>query len=324
MKAILSLTLAVLMLAAGRDALAEPTVVCRETDGALELFSRGRLIVRYHTAIVDPPEGIPPVFRRSGFIHPVATPQGRVVTADFPPDHAHQHGLFAAWVKTTFEGRAVDFWNQAGQTGAVEHVRTVGIEQGDRSAAFTVELRHSDLTAPGGPKPVLQEFWTVRAHDAPEGFLFDIDSRQTCIADAPLVIEEYHYGGMGFRGSSQWFSAVKDQPAPFEFRTSAGLDRLEGNHTRPDWVLAHGRIDGEECGLAVMGHPANFRHPEPVRLHPTKPYFVFSPCVLGAFPSEPGVERRARYRYFVFDGPADAERINRVWEEFRDQAAVDR
>lgn len=298
-------------------AAAAAAVVCREGPGMVELLCRDRPVLRYHTAVVEPPPGIDPVFRRSGFIHPVWTPEGRVVTADFPADHAHQHGLFCAWVKTTFEGRAVDFWNQAGQTGRVEHVRLVGLRNGPDSAEFTVELRHTDLTAPGGPRSVLRELWTVRGRDVPQGFLFDIDSRQTCIADSPLVVQEYHYGGMAFRGADAWFA--RQGQAAFQFLTSEGLGRIEGNHTRPRWVAAHGEIDGAECGIAILGHPENFRHPEPVRLHPTKPYFVFAPCVLGEFRLQPGVEHRARYRYYVYDGPLDREAIEQVWEAYRQE-----
>ncbi len=296
---------------------AQEAVVCREGEGVVELLCRDRPVLRYHTAVVEPPAGIAPVFRRSGFIHPVWTPQGRVVTADFPADHPHQHGLFCAWVKTTFEGREVDFWNQAGETGRVEHVRLVSLRNEPDFAEFTVELRHSDLTAPAGPRPVLRELWTIRGRDVPQGFLFDLESRQTCIAESPLIVQEYHYGGMGFRGAEAWFAPRGE--ARFQFLTSEGLGRLEGNHTRPHWVAAHGEIDGGECGIAIMGHPRNFRHPEPVRLHPTKPYFVFSPCVLGEFRLEPGIEHRARYRYYVYDGPLDRDAIERVWEAYRQE-----
>lgn len=303
-------------------AAAERSLACRQTPEALELLADGQLVLRYHTAVAEPPQGIDPVYRRSGFIHPVQSPSGRCLTADFPPDHAHQHGLFNAWVNTTFQGRQVDFWNQAGKTGSVEHRRVVSTGATSNSAEFTVELQHTDLSAPDGPVPVLKELWTVRLLAHPTGRLFDIESRQTCIADSPLIVNEYHYGGMGFRGSSEWF-AEKGQPATdFEFQTSEGRDRIQGNHTRPRWVVAHGTLDGAPCGLAVMGHPENFRHPEPVRLHPTKPYFVFAPCVLGEFRLEPGVEHVARYRYFVFDGPIDQDAINAVWQDYTRGAAA--
>jgi hypothetical protein len=295
---------------------AQGELTCRVLDGGVELARDGQVVLHYHTSVVRPPAEIDPVYARSGFIHPVRTPGGRVVTADFPPDHAHQHGLFAAWVNTTFQDRKVDFWNQAGRTGRIEHVRLLKTESAADTAAFTAELRHVDLTSPGGEQPVLRELWTVRAYDGEGPFVFDIESRQTCIADTPLTINEYHYGGMAFRGSSQWFSPDKAAPADFQFLTSEGLDRISGNHTRPRWVVAHGSIDGQPCGLAVMGHPDNPRYPEPVRLHPTKPYFVFSPPVLGEMVMEPGQEQVRRYRYVAFDGPPDGTRLDQELQKF--------
>jgi hypothetical protein len=305
-----------LLIVAFESPAAERRTAVRQDERGIELVHSGRAVLRYHTAVAEPPAGIDAVYRRSGFLHPVATPSGRVVTADFPADHAHQHGIFSAWVKTSFEGRPVDFWNQAGRTGAVEHVRVVETKSDDAGAEFTVELRHSDLTAPGGAKPVLRELWTVTLLARSPQHIFDIESRQTCVADSPLTIHEYHYGGMAFRGCDAWFSADKRRPTDFQFLTSEGLSRPEGNHTRPNWVASAGMVDGAPCGIAVLQHPANFRHPAPARLHDSKPYFVFSPCVLGEFQLEPGVERVWRYRYVVFDGPVDAAAIDSLWQEF--------
>jgi hypothetical protein len=279
---------------------------------------QGRPVLQYNTAVVEPPEGIDPVFRRSGHIHPVWTPAGRIVTDEFPLDHPHQHGLFAAWVNTTFEGRNVDFWNQKGRTGNVEHVKVDDVVSGDVFGGFTVTLRHLDLTAPGGPKPVLKERWTVRVYDVndkvktpadqpvapPDRCLFDIESVQTCIADAPLVLNEYHYGGMAFRGSGQWFHRPEH-----DFLTSEGRTRADGNHTRPNWVSAHGPVDGAPCGVTFFCHAENFRAPHPVRLHPDKPYFVFTPPVLGEFRIEPGEEYVSRYRVLVHDGKPDVDAL---------------
>ncbi len=295
--------------AAPSSADASSTIHCIETDDVLELRHGEQPILRYHKSIVQPPEGVSPLYARSGHLHPVWTPAGRVVTSEFPADHLHQHGVFSAWVKTTFEGRSVDFWNQKGGTGTVEHVRVLDRVPRGENAGFTVELRHLDLSAPGGPKPVLREIWQVTATAQQGAFLFDIESRQTCIADSPLLIHEYHYGGMAFRGADAWLN-TSDTASGFRFETSEGLDRIDGNHTRPRWVAARGPIDGSPCTLAIAGKPGNFRHPQPVRLHPSKPYFVFSSCVLGEFQLNPGVEHVNSYRYVVADGTLSPEQID--------------
>ena len=93
-----------------------------------------------------------------------------MVTDDFPPDHAHQHGLFFAWVNTTFDGRKVDFWNQHNRTGRVGNDPDdpgPTFNGGPIRAEFSAALRHDDLTAPGGPAPVLDETWAITAYDIP-------------------------------------------------------------------------------------------------------------------------------------------------------------
>jgi hypothetical protein len=290
-----------------------PSLEVRRDARAVTIVRNGREALRYNLAAVEPPAGMDPVFRRSGHIHPIWTPGGRVVTDEFPADHPHQHGLFAAWVNTTFEGRHVDFWNQGGKTGTVEHVSLDEVTEGDGNAEFTATLRYVDLSAPDGPKPALIEVWRVRAYaaDAETPLVFDLESRQRCAGDAPLTLNAYHYGGMAFRGAAEWFKQKEHN-----FLTSEGKTRADGNHTRPNWVCIHGLVEGAPCSVAVLGHPDNFRSPQPVRLHPDKPYFVFSPPVLGEFRINPGEEYVSRYRYVVHDGPPDRELYERQWSEY--------
>jgi hypothetical protein len=87
-------------------------------------------------------------------------------------------------------------------------------------------------------------------------------------------------------------------------------------------VCAHGVLDGTECCVTVFCHPENFRAPQPVRLHPDKPYFVFTPPVLGAFEIAPGEELRARYRYAVHNGPPDTALYERLWQDYADPPSV--
>lgn len=278
------------------------TVTCRDTGRALELAVSGRPVLTYHTATVMPPPELPAVFKRSGFLHPVRTPSGRVVTADFPADHAHQHGIFFAWKQSEFEGRPIDFWNQADETGAVEHVAVNQTQNGPVFAEFDVSLRHVDISAPQGPRPVLDETWTVRLYPLRDVFVFDLISRQQCASDSPLRLLEYHYGGMGYRGPVAWLG----ESSGFAMTTSEGLNQKSGNHSRPQWVDCTGPLAGRPCGLRVIQHPGNFRYPQPVRLHPSKPYFVFAPEVLGEFSIEPKQVYESRYRYVTFDGGPSA------------------
>ncbi len=277
----------------------------------LSLFVRDKEVLQYAMSVRQPPPGIEAVYAHSGHIHPLFTPNGKVVTAEFPADHAHQHGIFNAWVSTTFEGRKLDFWNQKEQSAKVEHAHLLSCVSGPVFAEFVVEMLHADLIAPGGAQPVLKDVWTVRAWRTSSGYLVDLESRQTCVAQSPLVVEEYHYGGMSFRGREEWLGVSASR-----FITSEGKNRADGNHSRPRWVAIEGELDGSECSVAIMGHPDNSRHPEPVRLHPNKPYFVFTPPQLGRFELLPGKEHVSRYRYWVTDNLVDSKLVDSLWRAY--------
>jgi Methane oxygenase PmoA len=278
-----------------------PGLVDRE--GKLSLQHAAEEILTYHTATSSPPKGIAAHYARSGHIHPLQTPTGKTVTAEFPADHAHQHGVFFAWVHSEFAGHEVDFWNQGKQLGTVRHRRLVEARAGEVYAGFIAELEHLDLTA--GEKVVLHETCRVLGVKIDDSFLIDIESTQTAATDEPLKILKYHYGGFGWRGPSEWLLPEGSSDATgCEFLTSEGHSRVPGNHTRPQWVSVTGKVGGDLCTVAIFGHPQNLRHPQPVRLHPDKPYFCFAPCVLGDFEITRNQPLTSRYRLITHDGPA--------------------
>jgi len=279
-------------------------------EKSIKLLARTKPVLTYNKAVRTPPDGISPLYQRSGHIHPVRTPSGKMVSDEFPSDHLHQHALFAAWVKTEFDGHPVDFWNQKKGQGTVEHRRIISQKTGPVFSTFTVELAHVDLTNKDAPVDVIKEQWTVRLFIYPGLRLFEIDSVQTVVAKSHLLIQKHHYGGMAFRGSSEWIKSEHD------FLTSEGKNRIDGNHSRPNWATLFGKVDGEACGIAMFSHPKNLRSPQPIRLHPTMPYFVYSPCVLGEIPLKPGESIHSQYRFVTYDGEPDAAHLNQLWQDY--------
>jgi hypothetical protein len=290
-----------------------------ETDSLIRVTLRGKPVLQYIKKTQSVPEGTPKYFSRSGYIHPVYTPTGQELTGDYPADHAHQHALFFAWVKSNFNGQKVDFWNQAKDLGKIEFREVVNLSCGDQNVAFSV--RHAFMVKDGDKWiDALHETWTVTVHQtSADHFLFDIVSVQQCASDKSLGLAEYHYGGMAIRGNYQWLQEKEDSnihPGDMQFLTSEGKDRWEGNHTHPNWVAFSGKIDGQEVSAAVFCSPENFRAPQPVRIHPNKPYFCFAPMVDGAFKIEPDTEYVSRYRYLVTSNATDVNMIQKHWDEY--------
>ena len=296
---------------AGKHPGAPGMVECLDRNGSLVVRAAGKDVIRYNYAAVPPPEGADPVYARSGYIHPVWTPDGRVISNDFPGNHLHHHGIWAPWTSTEFEGRQVDFWNMGKGEGRVEFVKLEGTFSGAERGGFSARHRFVDLTARGGEKAALRETWVVTVKPSADPFIFDLVSTQTCATDASLKLLKYRYGGMGFRGSGEWEGA-----AGVEFLTSEGKTREDGHATRAKWCIMTGQVEGRGASIAFLCHPKNFRFPQPMRIHPDEPFFNFAPCQAGDFEIKPGDEYVARYRYVVSNRRLTAEEVEGYWEEY--------
>ena len=77
-----------------------------------------------------------------------------------------------------------------------------------------------------------------------------------------------------------------------------------------------GTVDNQLTGVAILSHPDNFRSPQPMRLHPSEPFFCFAPSQLGDWKIEPGQPYVSKYRFIVSDGPANKEVIDRMWNDY--------
>ena len=226
---------------------------------------------------MPPPTGVQPVhMSRGGYIHPILTPTGIQVDDDYPLNHKHHHGIWSVWTKTEFEGRHPDFWNMGDKTGTSEPRGFKDLFSGPVCGGFHAEHQMIDLSAKP-PKPAINEQWDVIAFRAGEGdkpyYVFDIIVHHQCASESPLVLPEYLYGGMGFRGASDWNGEGK-----YTFLTDDGKDVKSGNGTRCRWCFTGGLVKGQPAGITIFCGTDSFRYPQPVRLNPKEPFFCYAPA----------------------------------------------
>ncbi len=299
---------------------AEPLKI-EESENTIMVKQYGRTVVTYNKVSPPVPKGLDKVYERSGCLHPVTSPEGRVVTQMFPADHAHQHGVFSAWVNTTFDGKPIDFWNLPGRTGRVLHERVVSNFEEREKAGFEVDLLHRAVTDPA--VDVLRERWKITVHPTDGTYhCFDLETVQTALTDKPLTINKYHYGGLALRGPTRWLSDTdsdaREEPnlarEASDFVNNLGSSRAKANHQHAKWVALAGQIDGKPVSVAVLCHETNFRAPQAARIHPTKPYFCFAPCVDEAFIIDRDHPFESRYRFLVTDAKPDPEWLDRQWK----------
>ena len=244
----------------------------------------------------------PAHYTGSGFIHPLYSPGGKILTDGFPAGHAHQNGIFSAWTRAIYKGDTVDFWNRQQLRGKVEHLRVDTVLQGlvatqVQTTGRFVSLKHGDI---------LHETRTVTVYPFGDAFVLDMELVQKNITTDTLFIPQYHYGGFALRGSRTWNpDDVQHFSQHWNLLTSTGIQGPAANDTHAEWVSIWGDTGEGVAGVAVFSHPDNFRHPQAIRVHPSMPYWCFCPCIDGPFFIAPDQPFIARYRYFSFDGVPD-------------------
>jgi hypothetical protein len=206
------------------------------------------------------------------------------------------------------------------KTGAVQFESLDEVWSGAAFAGLRAKNRYVDLTTEK-PTTALLEKWELRVYPILGGasgwILFDVDLVQERTGDTPLVLDEYRYGGVGFRGTGEWLPK-----GALTFLSSEGKDRESGNGAQARWCRMSGNVDGRPAAIVLYGHPSNFRAPQPVRINPDQPFFCWAPPVLGRFEIKPGEPYVARYRFAVFGRVPEVPEIERLWSDYAEPPKV--
>lgn len=262
------------------------------------------------------------IYYRGGYLHPLFTPKGHVITEQYTQRRPHQNGIWTGWYKTEWNGIEPNFWIQDEGTGEVEVHSIDKIRNGPVYAELQT-THHFIETITGNFAPILSDKWTVRAYAIPESeswnaHLFDLEVEQSNITEHAFTLLEYIYGGVGFRGSDQWIGEENMQ-----LITSEGENREEAHMSRARWVLLSGTIDGEMTNIAILSHPDNLRFPQPMFVNQQEPFFIFAPLQLGDFTLGPAETFIAKYRYVIMDGQIPTtESIERLWQDYANPPRV--
>jgi hypothetical protein len=289
-------------------------------EGAITFRSDNRNLLRYQFQTVYPPAGIDTNYKRSGFIHPLWTPHGQVLTRIQPPDHYHHYGIWNPWTHTVFEKDTVDFWNIKGHQGTVRFAKFISQTNGPVFSEFEVLHEHVVFKKDGSEKIALNEIQTVRVYN-PQGqkdyFIVDITSQLRCATDSPLLIVAYRYAGLGWRATEEW---TKDNCEVF---TSEGTTRKKTDGVKARWIATQGTLGNDYGGVVMMSYPANYNHPEPLRIWDEKAnggrgdmFANFAPTKDKDWLLEPGKTYTLKYRLLVYNGKMSVQKAEGAWQYF--------
>ena len=300
-----------------------PAVTINDQDSAVTFSINNQAVLTYQYALATMPPGVDDIYRRGGFIHPLRSLGGGVLTRIQPPDHYHHYGIWNPWTHTEYEGRSLDFWNLAKGQGTILAKGVTSLTEGPVMAHLTAWHEHvayPDSTDRSKRETLLNELWDLRVwNTTPEQptYLVDFTSTLSNATDQPFTIKAYRYQGFGFRANKDW----NDRTA--RLLTSAGMNKANGNGTRARWVAVQGPTEAGTSGVVFMTHPANVNFPEQIRIWPEgmnegqeNVFFNFNPAQEQDWVLKPHQTYALKYRMLVYDGAIDTAAAQRYWQDF--------
>jgi len=290
-----------------------------DDNGALIINANHKNLLQYNYKTHYPPAGVDTAFKRSGYIHPLWTPNGQSLTRIDAPDHYHHYGLWNPWTKVLFEGETVDFWNLKDRKGTVRFADIVSVNEGAVYGDYQTLHKHVAFKKDGSEKTAINELQSVRIYqpdDKQDYYLADITIQLNCASDSPVLLQEYRYGGLGWRATEKW----NDENS--ETLTSEGKTRKDADGSKARWAIVQGSLDQDYGGAVMMSYPTNYNYPEPLRIWPEKMngrgdvYANFSPTKDKDWPLKPGHDYVLKYRFLVFNGKFTKEQAEAAWQNF--------
>jgi hypothetical protein len=270
----------------------------------LTVMDEGRVLdYRYGDQL---PVGLDGGLVRSCYIHPLYSLDGEPLTADFPADHLHHHGLFWAWPFVRVRGLDTQTWHPAEPSLRQHFVKWVKREADWRGRYMVVE----NAWKLGEAETVVKETVNVSVHLASDvGRSIDVEVVIRPVG-GPLELrgaseDNKGYGGLCFRGAPLLKDAV--------MTTDEGP--LEADSTGRPFRWAD--LSTPSLGVAVFVSPDHPGYP-PAWLIRNSYAGVINPCWPGLAGAvlAPDVPVSLRYRVYVHRGDAAAGRVKEAFEAY--------
>ena len=296
-------------------------VTLQESSKGINFLLDGKLVLSYQMTKEPVPSGIKEAYSKSGFIHPIQSPSGQVLSRIQPVDHYHHYGIWGPYTRATIGGREVDFWNLGDEKGRVDFSHVLSKKQAGGAAELTVRQNHIDLKAASESQIAMTEDLRIKVKPADKGryFMEYTSTLQTDIVGG-ILLDDYRYGGgIGFRATEVWGDANST------ILTSEGKDRATADGSNARWILVTGQSDHSsgKSGILFMSHNTNQSHPEPLRVWPPGQYegkgnvFIeFCPIRHTSWEIQPGKRYSLTYRMLVFDGELTVQEAENYWKSF--------
>ncbi len=256
------------------------------------------------------PKSLDGLFERAGYVHPLYSLDGTVITEDFPEDHPHHHGIFSAWHQILLNDSMIaDGWTSENISWEVTETKTERVEKG-----IVLDSEVLWKTPDGGTsKPIVSEHITITVHESTgQRRVIDYDFSLTALVDHVRI------GGSADNKGYGGFSLRLKLPENINFAARDGdvEPQIEQLAVGP-WMNMTGSFDGtaEKSGVLVFSHPSNPGHPQPWILRKQKS--MQNAAFPGKTPVDIGKDGlHFRYRVVLHRDAPGRDAIEATYEEY--------
>jgi hypothetical protein len=288
-----------------------PPYLAEKTAAAITLKrADGGLMLRYVIGRLPPsePQTSAPVV---GYLHPVFTPSGQVITESQGGDHAWLRGVFIAWPQVG-GNRPAGFWT-CGQAVWKEKGAIV-----NRSADAGADLNRATLAATNawtdGSTDVLIEKTRITARALTGVHVIDLDIELSA-ANGPAILLPWAFAGLTFHGRrTPGESATIHSPDGEVRLKDSGWNVPQTNWPDAQWyglILADKR--GAKCGLAMMAH--RDKGPTTWSINRGLRFLSANPSATTPITITRDQPLKLRYRLVTHDGVPPADVLNTLAAE---------
>lgn len=283
----------------------KPLFVEDAAAGTTTFMEAGRPVLTYRYGD-QLPAGLDAKQKRSSYIHPLYSLDGEPLTADFPADHLHHHGLFWAWPVVEVRGVKSSNWEPAEPSLRQHFVKWVRGVSDHRIVRRVLE----NVWKLSESENVVREKIEITAYWASSlGRAIDIKIVLRPVG-GPITLrgapaDNKGYSGLCFRSAPLLKGAAMTTDEGPLAADSTGKPFRWADVSRPD------------LGVAIFVSPDHPGFPLPWLIRNSYAG-VLNPC----WPGLPGETLAAdvpvtlRYRIYVHRGDAQAGRVKEAYEAY--------
>lgn len=275
----------------------------RLLEGDAPVFSyQYGTVVAQHVPLGDPRR------KRACYVHPIWGLNGEVLTADFPADHFHHHGLFWTWPHVEIDGKHYDLWADRGGLRQ-KFLRWLHRETGPVAAVVAFE----NGWFIGDTQVMTERIWLTAFHRCGDHRVIDVS--------LTFIPKDQTISLRGAPGKSYGGLTLRFDPSSREATTitvPSGKTTADLPDTRLPWADLTSTFDrrGAKSGAMLMVHPAHPDFPPTWLTRHYGPLCVGWPGVTArSFP--PNQPFQLNYRIWIHRGAVDLERLKAVYRAYR-------